>query len=248
MTRETVRFQIALVVSLGLHGVLTLLLVTFSGSGAGEPVQIYKVRIMEAPGRPQARELALSTQAISALKLDSPTFRSDTPPLPVPDTPEIPSRELLPPSTAERPRTDTPPSSTPVLPAAAESLPAIQPPSATTQMSTPPGVTALPGLPRVPTSDTTPSAVPPPGPPAAPRIDTTPPGPLEDAPKPSTLLDRTRGRIRQLNLEVDTKLPSPDLNRPQTPGTERNLLSLRLYSNRVREEVKKRFTFRKSVV
>ena len=64
-----------------------------------------------------------------------------------------------------------------------------------------------------------------------------------EPPEQSSLLDRTRGKIRQLNLEVDTAIPSSDLNRPQSPGTERNLLSLRLYSNRVREEVKKRFTF-----
>jgi len=245
------RFPAAFLISLGLHGVLLLLFFTVPGGGPSEPVQIYTVRILESVSRPEARELTLSTQAISALKLESPSLETDAPPLPMPDTPEIPAHELFRPTPRELPSAATTPP--PALPQTtpAESPLLSQPPLATAPPTTGPPTTmpptaqprALPGLPQALPAPSPAAPTPPPGDSQARTREAPLPPPPGDTVERPTLIERTRGRIQQFNFQVDTAPSAPDLNRAPTPGRERNLLSLRLYSNRVREEVQKSFTF-----
>ncbi len=236
MTREAWVFQRALLASLLFHVLLLALFMTLPGGGPAEPVQIYTVRILEAPARPQARELTLSTQAISALKLESPSLNVDKPPLPEPDQADVPDVETFPkapraPDALPPPRA---PSLTPPQPKA-PSAPGPLPPAATLNSAPP----ALPSLPE-------------PAPPTASQVPTRRPAsrpaatPLPDnEPVPPSAMEQLRSKVRQLNLEVEAT-PARSAARPTQepqPGAERNVLSLRLYANRVREAVKERYTF-----
>ena len=235
MTRQARQFQIALAVSLGLHAMLLVLVLFFSGGSSDESVQIYTVRIMEAPSQPKARELDLSTRAISALKLDSPTLRPDAPPAAALDSPEIPEQERFLPalpqpvqSTASRestPRTADPPRPDAVQVKSPERpAPLMKLPKSTGQ--------------QVARSDQG-NQRNQPAPPPPPRISE-----LDEKPESPGLMERTRGALRKLKLEVEaapTGPPAP--SRASQPNTERNLLALRLYRNRVREAVKEQFTF-----
>lgn len=239
MTREARFFQRALLISVVLHVVLLVLFVTLPGGGPAEPVQIYTVRIMEAPARPEVRELQLSTDVISALKLESPSLSTDAPPLPEPESPDVPAVERFP---GEPPQPQTRAPAEPALtpPSSETGPPDLRPPPAAPQApasSTRP----LPGLPAAPPVRPPPSAAPAQRTPAPPP---PPPGALppdEDVSRP-TAMEQLRSKVRQLNLEVETAPAQQPSNVP-APSRERNVLSLRMYSNRVREAVKEQYTF-----
>lgn len=237
MNRQARQFRIALVVSLGLHAILLVLVLFFSGGSSGDPIQIYTVRIMEVPGQPRARELDLSTRAISALKLESPSLRPDAPPAATPDSPEIPQQErFLPslpqPKQAAVSKETAPRAGEPSRPDGVQPKATKQPGPTADLPSLPGRQVALPGQGELKES----SAALPPRPPGLPEVDEQPESP--------GLMERTRGVLRNLNLELEAAPSSPaTTSRPNRPNTERNLLALRLYKNRVREAVKEQFTF-----
>jgi TonB C terminal len=232
LTREAWVFQRALLASLLLHALLLTLFFTLPGGGAPEPVQIYTVRIMEAPAQPEARALELSTEAISALKLESPSLRADAPPLPAPEQPDVPDVErFAQPSAA----------AAPALPRAPAAPPA-PPPSPTAPLTAAPQAPpSLPSLPSLPAA--APAAAPAARPPAAAARKAGPPTALPDAePERPSAMEQLRSKVRTLNLQVEAA-PRPAPSDVPAPARERNVLSLRLYSNRVREAVKEQYTF-----
>lgn len=242
MTREARVFQGALLASLVLHALLLVLFITLPGGGPEEPVRIYTVRIMEAPARPQAEALDLSTRAISALKLEGPSLTADQPPLSEPEAPEVPAPERFPQAPP------APPAATPRPPAAAPpaapAKTAPEPPGLAPSVGAPaPPRTALPSLPPA-----LPPAAPPTPPrspgarPAAPQTAAQPPAlPQADEEPRQTAMDRLRTKVGTLNLEVEAAPPAGS-QRPR-PAEERNVLSFRVYSNRVREAVKEQYAF-----
>jgi len=237
LTREAWFIQRALLVSLILHVFLLALFFTLPGGGPAEPVQIYTVRIMEAPARPEAHALTLSTDAISALKLESPSLSPDAPPLPQPAQEDVPDVEQLP-QTAATPQAGLPPSAapsmTPPAPSATPAAPAAQPPSG--------ALPALPGLPPQAPPTAAPGRPPSAQSPGAQVLAPPPPSlPADDASRP-TALQQLGSKVRSLQLEVQTAPPGAQRPTP-VPGAERNVLSLRMYSNRVREAVKEHYTF-----
>lgn len=243
MTRDGWTMQRALLISLAFHACLLTLFFVLPGSGGpARPVQIYTIHIMEAPPRPQARALSLSTDVISALKLESPSLSPDAPPLPAPKQAEVPAMERLPKvpnATGEAappaPSAATTPSGTPAPPQA-------QPPAL-------PPSSDLPTLPQVapsappqapPRAATGPKAPPAPGPEAlAPPL-----APVPTAPSRQTPMEQLSQKVKSLNLKVETA-PATAGTPAEEPGTggERNVLSLRIYTNRVREAVKKQYAF-----
>ncbi|HEX9844017.1 MAG TPA: TonB C-terminal domain-containing protein [bacterium] len=237
MTREAWLFQRALLISLVLHALLLILFFTLPGGGPAEPVQIYTVRIAEAPARPEARELTLSTDAISALKLEGPSLRPDQPPLATPEQAEVPEIERLPapaPPTSPAARA---PSAAPTPPGSEPATPGVQPPSAPASRAPP----ALPGLPAQPPTRA-------PRAPAPPAVRSpgaqvlAPPAAVDEEPQRPSAMEQLRSKVQSLNLQVETAPPQAGTTAP-VPSRERNVLSLRMYSNRVREAVKEQYTF-----
>ncbi len=229
MTREERLFGGILLISLALHALLLAVIIALPAGGPSQAVKVYTVRIVEVPNRPEARELILSTELISALKLESPTLRLEAPPLPESADAEVPEAEKLPPALPV-PKPPAQPSLTP---------PDAKPPAEETGIKAPqPGPpSALPRLPSIPAPAMPPSA-------SAPRAAAPPPPAVEDEPRRPSALERLRSRVRTLTLQVET--PASALVRPDRfapAATERNLLSLRLYANRVREAVKEQYTF-----
>jgi len=241
LTREAWVFQRALLASLLFHVLLLALFMTLPGGGPAVPVQIYTVRIQEAPARPEARELTLSTQAISALKLESPSLNVDKPSLPEPEQADVPDVETFPkapraPDALPAPRA---PSLTPPQ-ARAPSAPGPLPPAATLSSAAP----ALPSLPAPapPTASQVPTRRPASRPAASAPASAPPP---DDEPARPSAMEQLRSKVRQINLQVEaTPATGPARPTPESqPGAERNVLSLRLYANRVREAVKEQYTF-----
>lgn len=234
MTREERLFGGILLISLALHALLLAVIIALPAGGPSQAVKVYTVRIVEVPNRPEARELILSTELISALKLESPTLSVGAPPLPESADAEVPEAEKLPPALPV-PKPPAQPSLTP---------PDAKPPAEETGIKAPqPGSpSALPRLPSIPASAVPPSA-------SAQRAAATtrlapPPPAVEDEPRRPSAMERLRSRVRALNLQVEAPAPvivQPDRFAPA--ATERNLLSLRLYANRVREAVKEQYTF-----
>ena len=87
MTHDGTRFGGALAGSTLLHAIMFFFLFALPASVPNpEMVRIYKVSVVEAPRQPRARRLEVSTNPISALKLESPTLSVETPPE-IPDAP-----------------------------------------------------------------------------------------------------------------------------------------------------------------
>jgi periplasmic protein TonB len=236
LTHEAWVVQRALLGSLVLHALLLTLFFTLPGGGSAEPVQIYTVRIMEAPARPQARALELSTQAISALKLESPSLSPDAPPLPEPEQADVPAVERLP-QVQVGPKAGLPPSLAPPAQPSAPAAPELAPPAGGP-------ASALPRLPGLPAE--APRA---PAPKAASgkasreaQVLAPPPPAVPDVSKP-TAMEQLGRKVQSLELKVESAPPATA--RPlATPGAERNVLYVtRIYLNRVREAVKQQFTF-----
>ena len=243
MTREAWLFQRALLASLVLHALLLTLFFTLPGGGPPEPVQVYTVRILEAPAQPEARALELSTDAISALKLESPSLSTDAPP-PAPPPPEeadVPAAErfpsLAPPSAA--PPSAARPSLAPPQAPAAPASPAPAPPASS---AAPGAARELPRLPGVPAPRPPAAAPRPPAAPSPGARSLAPPLPGVEEPERQSAMERLRSKVRTLDLQVEAAPPE----RPATaaaPAREQNVLALRLYSNRVREAVKEQYAF-----
>jgi TonB family protein len=203
------------------------------------------VRILEAPAQPEARALELSTDAISALKLESPSLSTDAPPPapPPPEEAEVPAAErfpsLAPPSAAR-------PSLTPPQAPAAPAPPEPAPPASSAAPGAARELPRLPGVPapRPPAAAPRPPAAAP-RPPAAPSPgarSVAPPLPGVEEPERQSAMERLRSKVRTLDLQVEAAPPE----RPATaaaPAREQNVLALRLYSNRVREAVKEQYAF-----
>lgn len=228
MTREERLFGGILLISLALHALLLAVIIALPAGGPSQAVKIYTVRIVEVPNRPEARELILSTELISALKLESPTLSLKAPPLPESADAEVPEAEKLPPALPV-PKPPGQPSLTP---------PDAKPPAETGIKAPQPGPpSALPRLPSIPAPAVPPSA-------SVPRAVAPPPPAVEEEPRRPSAMERLRSRVRTLNLQVEAPAPAlVRLDRFAPAATERNLLSLRLYANRVREAVKEQYTF-----
>lgn len=228
MTREERLFGGILLISLALHALLLAVIIALPAGGPSQAVKVYTVRIVEVPNRPEARELILSTELISALKLESPTLSLKAPPLPESADAEVPEAEKLPPALPV-PNPPAQPSLTP---------PDAKPPAEETGIKAPqPGSpSALPRLPSIPASAVPPSA-------SAQRAAAPPPPAVEDEPRRPSAMERLRSRVRTLNLQVEAPPILLRPNRFAPAATERNLLSLRMYKNRVREAVKEQYTF-----
>lgn len=63
-----------------------------------------------------------------------------------------------------------------------------------------------------------------------------------DEPVRQSAMERLRSKVQTLNLEVEAQ-PSERPSAVPQPQREQNVLSLRMYSNRVREAVKEQYTF-----
>lgn len=229
MTREERLFGGILLISLALHALLLAVIIALPAGGPSQAMKVYTVRIVEVPNRPEARELILSTELISALKLESPTLSLKAPPLPESADAEVPEAEKLPPALP----VPKPPAQASLTP------PDAKPPAEKTGIKAPQSgpPSALPHLPSIPAPAVPPSA-------SAPRAAAPPPPAVEDEPRRPSAMERLRSRVRTLNLRVEASAPAlvrPDRFAPA--ATERNLLSLRLYANRVREAVKEQYTF-----
>lgn len=96
MTREERGFAIALLVSLGAHALFTGLVFSLPEKEPEEQVVVYTVRILEIPRRPKVPRLSLSTSAISALNLQSPTLNVTPRPSSEPAPPELAKADLVP--------------------------------------------------------------------------------------------------------------------------------------------------------
>jgi TonB family protein len=238
LTREENIFRFTLLGSLGAHFLLITLILALPGGGPSEEIAIYTVRIMEAPAQPQARELSLSTEAISALKLESPTLSPDLRPIPEAESADIPPGETFPrelpvPQAASR---EAPAALAPPLPGALPDAGSLRAPG--------PPPSALPQLPGLPA----PAAPAPRAPSAAPStrepIALAPPPLTGEEPRRLSPEEQLRGKVRTLDLQVEMAPPvAPGTTTPRPVGRERNLLSLRVYTNRVREAVKEQYTF-----
>ena len=96
MTGEERVFAVALLVSLAAHAFFTGLFFSLPEKAPEEKVVVYTVRILEVPPRPKVRQLSLSTSAISALKLQSPTLNVNPRPGSRAAPPGLPQSDLIP--------------------------------------------------------------------------------------------------------------------------------------------------------
>ncbi|MEE8433518.1 MAG: TonB C-terminal domain-containing protein [bacterium] len=271
MTREERAFTVALLVSIGAHAFFTGLFFSLPEKGPEEKVVVYTVRILEVPARPKVRQLSLSTSAISALKLQSPTLNVNPRPSGEPAPPGLADADLIPktgPSFKGLPAPKAM-SSFKGLPVP-KARPSLLPPPPKSRKSArrdfrkpaPRGVMArpkdaLPGnksvFPKLPKP---PKRLSPPLPSDTPRPSQTrpvlrrpAPPPLPPARKPGrrppskSLMERTRERVQTLKLDIQATPPLPKISPISPSAGERNLVSLRRYSNSVARAVKKDYTF-----
>lgn len=267
MTGEERVFTVAFLISLGVHAVFTGVFFTLPTQKPEEAIPIYTVRIVEAPVRPEARELTISTRAISALNLQGPSLNLQRPPSALSVPPKSPGMEKLP-KGLPAPEAMLPPKAPLGLKPLTESRPPALPALPTGKARTPrrdfrvpeqDGVkprpkAALPGatsrFPNLPTPPQPPPLPPATGKtPALPqatglRPPALPPHPREvDAARESPIkrpIDRARERVQALKLEV--KFIAPTKSTTSEPR-ERNLLSLRRYSKAVGRAVQKNYSF-----
>lgn len=263
MTREERGFTVALLISLGAHAFFTGLFFSLPEKDPEEKVVVYTVRILEVQARPKAQRLALSTSAISALRLQSPTLGVNLRPGGKPLPPEPPDAELIP--RPGRSLKGTPFKELPVPKAGPSLLP---PPTKTGKsvrrdfrIPVPEGVKArpkdaLPGsrsvFPKLPErlrpSPPLSSSAPRPGRTRPVSRRPTPP-PLPPARSPGrkplakSLMERVKERVQTLKLDIEAAPPSRK-KAPISPSAgERNLVLVRRYSNSVAKAVKKDYNF-----
>ena len=235
MTGEERTLRWALGGSLAAHVIVLAFFITFSGGGSPESVKVYTIRILESAARPVARELTLSTQAISALRLDSPSLSAVAPPPAEADSPEIPESEKIP---TEMPAiSGRPPPPPPAAPGSPAALPSVL---------APPGNQSPPALPPAPPSGPSQPALPP-----SPRVIAPPQAPpvlpLDDAPARKSLLQKLGEKIGKLKLEVAAEPPTaPGRQQDRREGERNMLISLKIFQNAVREAVKPNYKFVRS--
>ena len=222
-------FNKALIGSLVLHALFIGFMAIVPGGEPGTDLTVYTVRVLEVPARPTARDLDLSTSAISALKLDAPTLSPDEPPVPETGIPEAASLELQP----QVPGMETAPGSVP-LPPNTDSAPQSAPAPEPSQPMTPP-VQALPELPAAPPEAGAPEV------PQTPEVIAPPIAPPDATPQTAeqSRLSRLKSRVEQLQVESEV----PAEGALKAPTTEQSLFALRLFNNKVREAVKENYTF-----
>lgn len=260
-------FPLAMIVSAALHvGVVAGLMVMPEGE-PGYALTAYRVRIVRAPARPKARQLARARETQSALEIEVPAPREatsaelafpelDVPltegPIPEADRPEPPSRtpaEIA----AEAPA--DPRRAAPSLPQreapeaayaeAAPSPPAPQAPEGTVAPPAPPDAGPRLELPR----PLTPQRTEPPRPPeeldeavaAVPALpQARPPAPPE--PGTPSALERARGQVRELEQSLPPALSAqrePDVLQ-QNPLAQ---LVWRRYRNGIQGRMKDNYTY-----
>lgn len=242
MTRQLSVFQRALLGSFFLHLLFVAALLLVPGGGPDTSVSIYTVRILEAPSRPEARGLNLSTEAISSLNLESPSLTPEAA-APAPDGPPAAAQEVteLPPPPAWESAQAAPPApSAPVV--AAVPLPAVpgQPAAPSATAAAPPtapriepgappapalGMAEPPALPELPRPSGQPQS-PPPGqaPAKVPAAPPAPPAPAgSQAPAltvPPTasggdkLMEKLREKVRSIDLQVNSSPTQPAQQAP----------------------------------
>jgi TonB family protein len=221
-------FVPVLLASLLVHALLFVLLMLVPGGGSQETIKIYRVEIVEAPSRPQARDLRFSTAALSALSLEAPALTPERPPEAPAATPPSPAAPAAP----QAPKAPETAATSPVLPS---------PPLPTAPRGLP---QQAPAAPAPPPSMAAPSATQPvaPQPPTAQSA----PQPPADSPllREQSPLEALRQKVQQLELQVESAPAAPgaatglgDPTRPPNP------LALRRYQARIQERVKQNYTF-----
>ncbi len=228
MIRGELLFVPVLLASLLVHALLFVLLMLVPSGGTPETVKIYRVEIVEAPSRPQARDLRFSTAALSALRLEAPALTPERPPSVPAATPQTPAAPAAP----QAPKAPETAAATPVLPL---------PPLPTAPRGLP---QQAPAAPLPPPSMAAPSTAQT----AAPQPPTAqaPPPPAADSPllrEPSPL-EALRQKVQQLNLQVESAPAVPGTTTGLgDPSRPRNPLALRRYQARIQERVKQNYTF-----
>ena len=271
MTREERVFAAALLVSLGAHAFFTGVLFSLPEKAPEEKVVVYTVRIVEIPPRPKVRQLSLSTSAISALKLQSPSLRVNPRPGSEPAPPGLAEADLIPktgpsfkalpapkakPFFKASPVPKAGPSLLPPPPKSSKSVrrdfrePAPQGVKARPKDALPGSKSVFPKLPEPPArlSPKWRSGPPRPTPPRA-AVDPPKVPRLSQAlipakrPPPKSLMDQARERVRTLKLDIQATPPAAKRSPISPSAGERNLVSLRRYSRSVARAVKKDYTF-----
>lgn len=218
MTRAEQAFPWLVLGSLAVHAALVagLALIPEGSASHASRVQVYTVRIIEAPAPPQARALAIeppvNRPALSAVPVPPAAPRPPTaaapPPLGAPKALRLP---------APVPSGDTQVSFTPPpLPGSAQ--------APVPNLPAPPGAAAPKAL----------AAKAPVRAPAPSDADTSAAAPL-----PAQPLDRLRRKVEQMHLQVEPPVPQAGVPEPDQDST----LGLRLFHNAVRERVQKNYSF-----
>ncbi|HKJ22356.1 MAG TPA: TonB family protein [Gammaproteobacteria bacterium] len=257
MTRENLGFQLSFLVSLLIHAVL-FTVVFFLPAGSRAPqVDVYRVKILEAPARPQARALDLQTDVISELELEAPSLSPEAPPLTAPETPqaaappEVPQAAPQPAPQAPTPGpgvTETPRVSAPPAPQAEGGIPVPPKPQEGAPAPPPPQEAAapLPRLPEAPATETPETARPQPSAeaPTAPEA-AAPPSPPQTSAEQEAAMEALREKVRSLSMQFEeARTAQPETSQGvQPPEPVGSPLSLRRYQEQIRQAVQANYTF-----
>ena len=271
MTREERAFAVALLVSLGAHAFFTGVLFSLPEKAPEEKVVVYTVRIVEIPPRPKVRQLSLSTSAISALKLQSPSLRVNPRPGSEPAPPGLAEADLIPktgpsfkalpapkakPFFKASPVPKAGPSLLPPPPKSSKSVrrdfrePAPQGVKARPKDALPGSKSVFPKLPEPPArlSPKWRSGPPRPTPPRA-AVDPPKVPRLSQAlipakrPPPKSLMDQARERVKKLKVEIEDA-PAPPRKKSVSLSSEARIQKyLRRFSKELAKAVKKEYTF-----
>ena len=223
MTADSLRFNGVLAGSIFLHALFFLFVFALPG-GTPDPdlVRVYHVNVVEAPARPKVRQLELSTQPISELKLEAPSLKLETPP-----------------ETAV-PAAERPPAAPPAPPPAVPSPAAVAPAQIQTKATPPAPAATLPKLPAAP-KERQPA---PPAPPST-REEAAPPPLPPAAPEPQrrSAIERVRQKVDRLNLEFEKTVIHKAGESAPGQRMAKSPISLRRYLNTVQEAITENYKF-----
>lgn len=258
-----VPFPVAVSISALLHVILVLTWLALPRVEPGSAPPVYRVRLVEAPARPEARPLEVLREAVPSVQPEPPP-RSEARALPKTELPSLPN---APSSAPPRPKTESPLAASPAQPSnplAAPALPgrpnaqsALAPLAPAAALAPPSGAPAplpqakdLPKAPALPPAPPSLSAQEQPSAAARPGADEAaepvvplPPPPAEAekpaARKPATAMDTLRNKVRQ-------PLPAPRNEAPPLeplPSSPLADLARRRYRNGIQSRVRDNHTY-----